>query len=36
VAESAYASGIAGKPRPADVLADVQSQMYDPRYSSYV
>jgi malate dehydrogenase (oxaloacetate-decarboxylating)(NADP+) len=36
VAESAYASGFAGKPRPADVLADVKSQMYDPRYSSYV
>lgn len=32
VAESAYASGLAGKPRPADVLADVRSQMYDPRY----
>ena len=36
VAESAYESGLAGKPRPADVLADVRSQMYDPRYSSYV
>jgi len=36
VAESAYASGLAAKPRPADVLADVKSQMYDPRYSSYV
>jgi malate dehydrogenase (oxaloacetate-decarboxylating)(NADP+) len=36
VAESAYASGLAGKPRPADVLADVRSQMYDPRYPSYV
>jgi len=36
VAESAYAGGLAGKPRPADVLADVKSQMYDPRYSSYV
>jgi len=36
VAESAYGSGLAGKPRPADVLADVQSQMYDPRYASYV
>ena len=35
VAESAYASGLAGKPRPADVLADVKSQMYDPRYPSY-
>ena len=36
VAESAYASGLAGKPCPADVLADVQSQMYDPRYPTYV
>ena len=36
VAESAYASGLAGKPRPADVAAEVRSQMYDPRYSSYV
>ncbi len=32
VVESAYASGLAGKPRPADVLADIKSQMYDPRY----
>jgi malate dehydrogenase (oxaloacetate-decarboxylating)(NADP+) len=36
VAESAYAEGLAGKPRPADVLADVKSEMYDPHYSSYV
>jgi malate dehydrogenase (oxaloacetate-decarboxylating)(NADP+) len=36
VAESAYADGLAGKPRPGDVLADVKSQMYDPRYPSYV
>jgi malate dehydrogenase (oxaloacetate-decarboxylating)(NADP+) len=36
VAESAYAGGLAGKLRPADVLADVKSQMYDPRYPSYV
>jgi malate dehydrogenase (oxaloacetate-decarboxylating)(NADP+) len=35
VAESAYADGLAGKPRPADVLTDVRSQMYDPRYASY-
>jgi malate dehydrogenase (oxaloacetate-decarboxylating)(NADP+) len=32
VAESAYATGLAGKPRPAHVAADVRSQMYDPRY----
>jgi malate dehydrogenase (oxaloacetate-decarboxylating)(NADP+) len=36
VAETAYADGLAGKPRPADVLADVRSQMYDPRYASYL
>jgi len=36
VAESAYADGLAGKPRPTDVLADVKSQMYDPRYASYL
>jgi len=36
VAESAYGSGLAGKPRPADVQADIESQMYDPRYASYV
>ena len=36
VAGSAYASGLAGKPRPPDVLADIKAQMYDPRYSSYV
>ncbi len=35
-AEWAFASGLAGKPRPQDVLADVKSHMYDPRYSSYV
>ena len=35
VAESAYAEGLAGKPRPVDVLTDVRSQMYDPRYASY-
>ena len=36
VAESAYEDGLAGKPRPADVLADVKSEMYDPRYASYL
>jgi len=36
VAETAYKSGLADKPRPPDVLADVQSQMYDPHYTSYV
>jgi len=32
VAEIAYRSGLAGKPRPADVLADVRSHMFDPHY----
>ena len=32
----AYDRGLAGKARPADILADVRSQMYDPRYESYV
>ena len=32
VAEIAYQNGLAGKPRPADVLADVRSQMFDPHY----
>lgn len=36
VADTAYKSGLAGKPKPQDVLADVQSQMYDPHYKSYV
>ena len=32
VAETAYRNGLAGRPKPADVLADVRSQMFDPRY----
>jgi malate dehydrogenase (oxaloacetate-decarboxylating)(NADP+) len=32
VAETAYGNGLAGRPKPADVLADVRSQMFDPRY----
>ena len=32
VAETAYKSGLAGKPRPDDVLADVRAQMFDPHY----
>ena len=36
VADTAYKSGLAGKSRPQDVLADVRSQMYDPHYKSYV
>ena len=36
VAETAYKNGIAGKPKPQDVFADVQSKMYSPHYRSYV
>ena len=32
VAETAYRNGLAGKPKPGDVLADVRSQMFDPHY----
>jgi malate dehydrogenase (oxaloacetate-decarboxylating)(NADP+) len=32
VAETAYGTGLAGKPRPQDVLEDVRAAMYDPRY----
>jgi malate dehydrogenase (oxaloacetate-decarboxylating)(NADP+) len=32
VAQTAYKDGLAGKPRPADVLADVRAQMFDPHY----
>jgi malate dehydrogenase (oxaloacetate-decarboxylating)(NADP+) len=36
VAEVAFARGLAGVDRPADVQAYVRSQMYDPSYKSYV
>ncbi len=36
VATIAYERGLAGKARPADILADVKSEMYDPRYQSYI
>jgi malate dehydrogenase (oxaloacetate-decarboxylating)(NADP+) len=32
VAEAAYKRGAASKPQPSDILADVQSQMFDPHY----
>ncbi|HEX4858320.1 MAG TPA: NAD-dependent malic enzyme [Usitatibacteraceae bacterium] len=35
VCERAYATGLAGKARPADVLADVCAHMYDPTYPHY-
>jgi len=36
VAGVAYERNIATEPRPADLHAFVQSQMYDPKYQSYV
>ena len=35
VARVAYEQGLATNPRPADLLAYVRSQMYDPHYASY-
>ena len=36
VAQVAYQSGLATRPRPADLFAYVSEQMYDPHYQSYV
>ncbi len=36
IAEVAYARGLAGKPRPADVMADIRANMYEPEYRPYV
>jgi len=36
VAAAAYRSGLAQGPRPADLEAGVRSQMFDPRYKSYI
>ncbi|MCK4391116.1 MAG: NAD-dependent malic enzyme [Desulfobacterales bacterium] len=36
VAEVAYDQGLAAKPKPENVLAYVKSQMYEPKYESYV
>jgi len=36
VAEVAYARGLTAKAKPADVLADIRAQMYEPRYTSYI
>jgi malate dehydrogenase (oxaloacetate-decarboxylating)(NADP+) len=36
VADEAYRSGVAERPRPADLRASVTSLMYDPAYRSYV
>lgn len=32
IAETAYRNGLAGRPKPADVAADVRAQMFDPHY----
>lgn len=36
VAKVAYNHGLASKPRPADVLTHIKSQMYVPKYRPYV
>lgn len=36
IARVAYRSGLSGEPEPADIMARVTEQMYDPRYRSYV
>jgi malate dehydrogenase (oxaloacetate-decarboxylating)(NADP+) len=36
VAEIAFARGLAGVERPADLRAFIHAQMYDPKYRSYV
>jgi len=36
VANTAFKNGLADRPQPEDVFADVQAQMYNPRYRSYV
>jgi malate dehydrogenase (oxaloacetate-decarboxylating)(NADP+) len=36
VADVAFARGLAGVERPADLHAFIRSQMYDPKYRSYV
>ena len=35
VAEDAYSSGLAGRPRPADLAADIRSRMFVPNYWKY-
>ena len=35
VAEVAYEQGLAGRSRPEDLAAYIESRMYDPRYRSY-
>ena len=36
VAQTAYRRGLATRPKPSDLLADLKARMYVPRYESYV
>jgi malate dehydrogenase (oxaloacetate-decarboxylating)(NADP+) len=36
VAEVAYLEGLARKRKPKDLLAFIKSQMFEPRYKSYI
>ena len=36
VAEEAYNTGLAGRPRPANVMADITSRMFVPEYRDYI
>jgi malate dehydrogenase (oxaloacetate-decarboxylating)(NADP+) len=36
VVEDAYRAGLAGRPRPADLEADIRSRMFEPKYWDYV
>ena len=36
VAEEAYATGLAQRPRPADLAADIRSRMFEPSYRDYI
>jgi len=36
VAEEAHRAGLARRPRPADIEADIRSRMFVPNYQEYV
>jgi malate dehydrogenase (oxaloacetate-decarboxylating)(NADP+) len=36
VAEVAYATGLAAKPKPDDLAEYIQSLMFEPDYQSYI
>ena len=36
VAEEAYRTGLARRPRPADLSADIRSRMFEPSYRDYI